>query len=312
MSESIIHTQDLSKQYGDFWALQNLNMEIPSRSVVGFLGPNGAGKSTTIKLLLGLLHPTSGTATIFGQDIQRNSRQIRQRVGYLAQQPRFDPTMTARETLHFVARLFYQGSTQALNARVEEALELVGLSDKADRVVRGFSGGEIQRLGIAQAQINEPELLILDEPAAALDPMGRRDVLTIMERLRERATVFYSTHILDDVQRVSDHVVILNRGQLVAQGSIDTLLQAEEGAVFQVVLRGNCDGARTQLDTLPWVNSIDMEQANGLARWRIGVRDPQQAEEHLLRSILKVPDVHVLEYGRVTYELEDVFMKIVS
>ncbi len=187
-------------------------------------------------MLLGLIYPTSGGGTVFGKDIVHESREIRQRVRYLAQQPRFDETMTARQILRFVAKFFYSRPTKTIEQRVEESLALVGLKDKADRPVKGFSGGEMQRLGIAQAQINEPELLILDEPAAALDPMGRRDVLNIMEQLRESATIFYSTYILDDVQRVSDRVVILNHSELVAQGPIETLLQAEEGAVYHVAL----------------------------------------------------------------------------
>ncbi len=312
MPENIIQTHSLGKRFGDFQALHNLNLEIPAHSIVGFLGPNGAGKSTTIKLLLGLIHPSSGGGTVFGKDIQHDSRAIRQRVGYLAQQPRFDHTMTARETLYFVAKLFYSGSPAAIERRVEESLELVGLQNKADRPVKGFSGGEFQRLGIAQAQINEPELLILDEPAAALDPMGRRDVLMIMERLREKATIFYSTHILDDVQRVSDRVVILNQGELIAQGDITTLLQAEEGAIYHIALRNDCASAKARILAQPWVNDVQVNQVNGLVDWRVFVSDAERAEMHLLREVLTEPAARVVEFGRETYELEDVFMKIVQ
>src|SRR5690606_9384722 len=190
---------------------------VPKNSIFGCLGPNGAGKTTTIKLLLGLARPTGGSATIFGLDVVNDSTEIRKRVGYLAQDPRFYEGMTARETLRFTARFFYNGPKAAIEDRINNTLELVGLSDKADRSIKGFSGGERQRLGIAQAQINFPDLLILDEPAAALDPMGRHDVLEVMERLRKHTTIFYSTHILDDVQKVSDTVAILKHGQLVAQ-----------------------------------------------------------------------------------------------
>lgn len=312
MSENIIQTEKLSKRYDDVQVLKDLDMAIPAQSIVGFLGPNGAGKSTTIKLLLGLIHPTSGGGTIFGKDIVRDSREIRQRVGYLAQQPRFDETMTARQTLRFVAKFFYSGSADAIEHRIEESLALVGLSDKADRPVRGFSGGEMQRLGIAQAQINEPDLLILDEPAAALDPMGRRDVLNIMERLREKATIFYSTHILDDVQRVSDRVVILNKGRLVAQGPIETLLQAEEGAVYRVALKGDVAAAESRVTALPWVRNLHTNHINGATHWRIGVSDPQAAEGELLRTVLADPDIRVVAYGPEVYELEDVFMQMVQ
>ena len=312
MAETIIHTEKLTKSYGAVQALQDLDLEIPAHSIVGFLGPNGAGKSTTIKLLLGLIHPTAGGGTIFGKDIVRDSRTIRQRVGYLAQGPRFDETMTARETLRFVAKFFYSGPSDAIEKRVAESLALVGLEDKADRPVKGFSGGETQRLGIAQAQINEPDLLILDEPAAALDPMGRRDVLNIMERLREKVTIFYSTHILDDVQRVSDRVVILSKGRLVAQGPIEALLQAEEGAVYHVALKGDVEAAKSRIIDNSWVSNLHVSRMNGAIHWRIGVSDTDAANARLLRQILAVEDVQVLEYGPEAYELEDVFMQIVQ
>ena len=213
----VIETNDLGKSYKNVTALKKLNLSVAPNSIFGFLGPNGAGKTTTIKLLLGLIRPSRGSAKIFGQDIVDHSINIRSRVGYLQQEPHFYDYMTARETLRFTARFFFKGPKQALENHVQETLALVGLADKADRKIKGFSGGERQRLGIAQAQVNQPDLLILDEPAANLDPMGRRDVLQVMERLREHATIFYSTHILDDVQRVSDTVAILNHGQLVAQ-----------------------------------------------------------------------------------------------
>lgn len=312
MPETIIHTEKLTKSYGEVHALKDLDMEIPAQSIVGFLGPNGAGKSTTIKLLLGLIYPTTGSGTVFGQDIVHSSRAIRQRVGYLAQGPRFDETMTARETLRFVAKFFYRGPFNFIEQRVTESLALVGLEDKADRPVKGFSGGETQRLGIAQAQINEPDLLILDEPAAALDPMGRRDVLNIMERLREKTTVFYSTHILDDVQRVSDRVVILNKGQLVAQGPIEALLQAEEGAVYHVALKGDVEVAEARVKAQPWVSNLHISRQNGATHWRVGVSDPDAANAYLLREMLAVEGVQVLAYGPESYELEDVFMQIVQ
>src|SRR5512139_2621391 len=145
----VIQTHDLGKTYGDVAALQSLNLKVPQHSIFGFLGPNGAGKSTTIKLLLGLARPTSGTASVFGMDVRNQGIQIRTRIGYLAQDPRYYDDMTARETLRFTARFFFAGPRSAIEARVAETLELVGLEEKADRPIKGFSGGERQRLGIA-------------------------------------------------------------------------------------------------------------------------------------------------------------------
>jgi ABC-2 type transport system ATP-binding protein len=220
----VIETHELSKTYKNIPALQSLDLKVQPNSICGFLGPNGAGKTTTIKLLLGLAKPTGGSGKVFGLDIMKENDQIRRRVGFLSQDPRYYEYMTARQSLRFTASFFYEGPRAVIDQRVAETLELVGLADKADRPVKGFSGGERQRLGIAQAQINYPDLLILDEPAASLDPQGRHDILDVMERLRKHTTIFYSTHILDDVQRVSDTVVILNKGKLVAQGTIEEVL----------------------------------------------------------------------------------------
>ena len=228
-SNIAIKTEGLSKTYNETTALKSLDFEVHEHSIFGFLGPNGAGKTTTIKLLLGLIKPTAGGGTVFGHDISSDSVEIRRKVGYLAQVPSYYMHMTARETLRFKTRFYFSGPRNLIEERVQETLEMVELDDKADRPIKGFSGGERQRLGIAQAQVHHPDLLILDEPAANLDPMGRRDVLRIMERLRKHATIFYSTHILDDVQRVSDTGAILNHGELVAQASINELLTGSGG-----------------------------------------------------------------------------------
>ncbi|HEY3313885.1 MAG TPA: ABC transporter ATP-binding protein [Bacillota bacterium] len=307
-----IETSGLSKAYRGAYALESLDLKVPKNSIFGFLGPNGAGKSTTIKLLLGLIRPTSGGGTVFGHDITRDSIEIRKHVGYLAQDPRFYEHMTARETLRFTARFFYRGPGKAVEDRIAETLELVGLADKADRPIRGFSGGEKQRLGIAQAQVNYPDLLILDEPAASLDPMGRHDVLEVMERLRKHCTVFYSTHILDDVQRVSDTVAILNRGELVAQAPIDELLAGSGKATFTVAVKGEVKEAQAAVSRQPWVRALEAVPENGHQRWRIQVSDEASAEAQLLRVILAERGCTVLEFGRKKLNLEEVFMNIVE
>ncbi len=256
-----IETHGLSKTYKNLQALRSLNLKVKQNSIFGFLGPNGAGKTTAIKLLLGLTRPTTGGGTIYGHDIVHDSLQVRQKIGYLAQNPRFYEHMTAREMLRFRARFFYHGPSAEIEQRIEETLELVGLEDKADRPIHGFSGGELQRLGIGLAQINYPELLILDEPAASLDPQGRRDVLEVMARLRKHATIFYCTHILDDVQQVSDTVAILNQGELVAQAPLQELLTGSEGTIYKIVLEGDASAAQTRLASLPWVSGIKAKQS---------------------------------------------------
>lgn len=311
-ADLVIDTRGLGKTFDGVNALKSLDLKVPKNSIFGFLGPNGAGKTTTIKLLLGLTRPTSGSGSIFGQDIVTNSIGIRKRVGYLAQDPRFYEHMTARETLRFKANFYYSGPAAEIEKRISETLDLVGLSDKADRSIKGFSGGERQRLGIAQAQINYPDLLILDEPAAALDPMGRRDVLEVMERLQKHTTIFYSTHILDDVQRVSDSVAILNHGELIAQASIETLLAGSQGTIYSLEIEGDASRTRARITEQDWVSGIDVTTANGQTTWQVTVTDDEVAKAQLLRLMLADEQVMITSFGRKTYNLEEIFMNIVK
>lgn len=308
----VLETQGLSKSYNGIEALKPLNLQVPKNSIFGFLGPNGSGKSTTIKLLLDLIRPTSGSATVFGLDTVRKSPEIRTRVGYMAQDQRFYGHMTARETLRFTAGFFYSGPEMEIEKRIDETLELMDLAGKADRPVQGFSGGERQRLGMAQAQINYPDLLILDEPAAALDPQGRHDVLRIMERLRKYSTIFFSTHILDDVQKVSDTVAILNHGELVALAPIGELLAGSGNVVYSITTRGNDAGVPTRLSGLPWVIDINHGNVNGQTCWQVIVDNEEAAEEQLLRSVLSDSGITVTEFGRKKFELEEIFLRIVE
>jgi ABC-2 type transport system ATP-binding protein len=309
----VIETRGLTKTFKGVKALQDLSLRVPKHSIFGFLGPNGAGKSTTIKLLLGLTRPTSGSATVFGQDITRHSVAIRQRIGYLAQEPRYYEDLTARQTLRFVAGFFYSGPKTTVEERIQETLELVGLDDKADRPIKGFSGGERQRLGLAQAQVNYPDLLILDEPAASLDPMGRRDVLEVMERLRKYTTIFYSTHILEDVQRVSDSVAILKHGQLIAEAPIDQLLAGSTSAItYALELKGNVDAARARIAAQPWVSAVSVGARNGTTQLDVTVSDEASADAQLLAVVTAERGVSVAAFGRKKHNLEEVFLSLVE
>ena len=308
----VICTRGLTKSYNGTPVLKSLDLKVPKNSIFGFLGPNGAGKSTTIKLLLGLIKPSAGNGTIFGLDIASQNVEIRKRTGYLPQNPRYYDFMTARETLRFTAGFFYSGPASLIEQRITETLQMTGLEAKADRKIKGFSGGELQRLGIAQAQINNPDLLILDEPAASLDPMGRRDVLEVMRGLKGRTTIFYSTHILDDVQRISDTVAILNKGTLIALAPIEELLDAKESVVYNLVLKGNTTNVRGQLAAQPWISSVTSSQSNGYTTWSLTIADEATAEKKLLRLLLQDDSIAVKEFSRKKYGLEDVFMKMVG
>jgi len=310
-NDLVIHTDGLSKSFGKLPALKALDLRVPQKSIFAFLGPNGAGKTTTIKLLLGLIKPSSGGGKILGMDIIRNSVDIRANIGYLPQETRVYEHMTARQTLKYTAKFFYAGPQSKIDRRVNEMIELVGLEGKADRPVKGFSGGERQRLGIAQAEINYPALLILDEPAASLDPQGRRDVLEVMSRIRQHATIFYCTHILDDVQRVSDQVAIINEGELVTQTSIEELLAGTGDVIYSVTLSGDTRNAYAQISQQPWVSKIEAEQNGGQTVWQVSVTDESAAKDRLM-SLLVSGGLKVFNFGRKEQNLEDVFINIIE
>lgn len=306
-----IQTRELTKVYGRKAVVNSIDLAVPQHSIFGFLGQNGAGKSTAMKMMIGAIRPTKGEGFVCGHAIERDSFAVRQRVGYLAQDIRFYPDLTARETLQFCAN-FYPPQPGNLKKRIGEVLELVGLSDKADRTIGGFSGGERQRLGIAQACIHKPDLVILDEPVSALDPMGRYDVLQIMQTLRQSTTIFFSTHILADVQKICDHVAIIDGGVLVAQGTTESVMSAGKGIVYTMITKGNADAVQRSLRQQSGITSISTRTERGYLHWEIGVKDGAWAEIYLLRLLLQDPQVQVSQFGRKTYQLEDIFVNLVA
>ena len=310
-NDLVISTEGLSKSFGKVHALKSLDLRVSQKSIFAFLGPNGAGKTTTIKLLLGLIKPTSGGGKILGMDIIHDSVDIRANIGYLPQDTHFYEHMSARQTLEYTAKFFYAGPQSEIDKRVNEMIELVGLEGKADRPIKGFSGGERQRLGIGQAEVNYPDLLILDEPAANLDPQGRRDVLEVMSRIRKYATIFYCTHILDDVQRVSDQVAIVNQGELVTQGSIEELLAGKGDVIYSVTLRGDAQSAYTQVYQQPWVSGIEARHQDGQTTWQVSVTDEAAAKDQLM-SLLVASGLKISNFSRKEQNLEDVFINIIE
>lgn len=298
----VIDTHDLSKSYGGLVALKNLDLKVPKNWIFGLVGPKGAGKTTVIRLLLGLLAPTAGSGTVLGLDIVRDSLEIRKRVGYLAEEPFYHENMVVCETLRFALRFFHGAPHADIEARVRETLELVDLAEEADRRVENLSHGERQRLGIGQAQVNQPDLLVLDEPAANLDPTARRDVLRVLERLRTYTTILYSTHVWEDLLQASDTVGVLNHGQLVAQASIEDLLAGRGGTVFSMVIRGDPSQAHNRVVAQPWVSGINVTTVDDQTKWHVRVSDDKIAEEELLRLVLTDERVAVTEFGRLEDE----------
>jgi ABC-2 type transport system ATP-binding protein len=237
-----ISTFELTKDYAiGFWrkrpyrALDRLTLEVAPGEVFGFLGPNGAGKTTTLKLLMQLVFPTSGRAEILGRPL--GSLDVKRRLGYLPENPYFYDYLTAEELLTYFARLFgYRGAETRV--RASRLLDEVGIGAERRLQLRKFSKGMLQRVGIAQALINEPELVIFDEPMSGLDPLGRRDVRSLILRLRDRGTtVFFSSHVLSDAEALCSRVAILTRGRLVAAGRLDEML-AFKAKGWELVVSG--------------------------------------------------------------------------
>ena len=307
----IIEVNGLRKSYGKVEALRGMDLLVPRGTVFGFLGPNGAGKSTTMKILMGLIRPTSGEAFLFGRDALHAGSAVRSRIGYLPQDPEFHADRTVREILKFAGRLYSGGMNPlTLRKRVDALVEQVGLVGKARRRIRALSGGERQRLGIAQALIGEPDLLILDEPSAGLDPRGRREVIDLIDDVRQHTTVFYSTHILDDVQRVSDAVAVVGGGRMLAQGSIGDILGTPTGT-YTAMLRGEPDGLRRRVGSEPWVASIDTARRGELEEWTVRLSDVSAADR-LLPLLAGQKGCDVVEFHLSDRSLEDAYLEIVG
>jgi ABC-2 type transport system ATP-binding protein len=233
--ESAIHIDDLTKTYQkDFWvkpalALDRLALEIHAGEVFAFLGPNGAGKTTTIKLITRLLFPTSGKITIFG--IPNTNASVMNRVGFMPEQPNLYGYLKAYEFLDFIGHMFRMPS-DTRKKRIGETLAKVGLAGHASDTIRHFSRGMIQRLGLAQAMINDPDLYILDEPMSSLDPIGRKEMRDLILELKSKGkTIFFSSHILSDAEIIADRVGILDRGRLVQVGSLKELIKESVDSV---------------------------------------------------------------------------------
>jgi ABC-2 type transport system ATP-binding protein len=249
-----IRTSDLTKVYDEKRALDSVDLDVEEGSIFGFLGPNGAGKTTTLRVLTGLARATSGSVQILGHDVASAGNSVRAEIGVLPDVPGFYDWMTAEEFMRFAGRLFGIGRG-VLDDRVGVLLDLAGLTD-VDTKIGGYSRGMKQRLGVAQALVNAPRLLLLDEPTSALDPMGRKDVLDMLISLRGRTTVFFSTHILSDVERVCDTVAILDHGRVVAQAPIDELKARYGQQKVVVEVTGGADGLAEQIGHQSWVTAV--------------------------------------------------------
>jgi len=304
----------LTKRFGGargVLAVDHLDLDVPAGSVFGLLGPNGAGKTTTLRLITGLARPTAGEVAIDGVPVGTERGLATQRsIGVLDQDPRYYGWMSGRELVELAGRL--QGLTAfAARERATETLALVGLADAARRRIGGYSGGMRQRLGIAQALVARPRLLILDEPVSSLDPEGRRDLLVLIEELWASATVIFSTHVLADIERICDRVGIMDRGRLVTEGPLDELLARFAMPLYRLEPEPNQDAAVEALVArfreTSWIDGVREDEG----RIVVSVSDETAASAGLLPLVVAA-GVRLLAFERVRPTLEDVFLRLVG
>jgi ABC-2 type transport system ATP-binding protein len=290
----MISTTDLVKEYGDTLALDNVNLNVSTGSVYGLVGPNGAGKTTLLGVLAGLRRATGGSVRISAE-----------RVGVLPDTPLFDSWLTAREVVELSLNLSTGESDQD---RVEEMLGEAGIADAADRAVGGFSRGMLQRLGVAATLVSRPELVLLDEPCSALDPLGRREVLDLIARLRGGATVVFSSHILADVQEVCDTVGIMRRGSLIFEGPLTRLLVGKARPQYLVRLRPPVEPVIEALRAMAWVEEVTQIHPEQI---RVGAQDLDDLEAKLAATLASA-GARVISLGPDAPSLEDVFLEVVK
>lgn len=310
---SSVVCRGLTKRFaggGGVLAVDGLDLDVPAGSVFGLLGPNGAGKTTALRLITGLARPTAGSISIDGRPVVLEMAGSRGGIGVLDQDPRFYGWMTGRELVEFAGRLQGLGRAAA-HERAGEVLALVGLADAARRRVAGYSGGMRQRLGIAQALVSRPRLLILDEPVSSLDPEGRRDLLALIADLRASATVIFSTHVLDDVERICDRVGIMAAGRLVTEGPLAELLARYALPLYRIEpVPGQEAAAKAlagRLREVPWVDGVT-EEAGRLV---VSVTDEDAASAGLLPLVVEA-GLRLAVFERVRPSLEDVFLRLVG
>jgi ABC-2 type transport system ATP-binding protein len=300
-----VEIRSLAKRYGKARALDGVDLTVPEGSVFGFLGPNGAGKTTTLRVLAGLARPTAGSARVLGHDVVDEADAVHALIGYLPDVPGFYGWMTAREFLELSGRLFGLGG-DVLRERVAALLDLAGLAG-VDTRIAGYSRGMKQRLGVAQALVNAPRLLLLDEPTSALDPIGRRELLEMIGGLAGRTTVFFSTHILADVERVCDRVAVLARGRVVEQAAMDDL-KARHGGGHRLLVE--VDEAERLLQAVagaPWLRGVTRTGVE----LDLDVSDPEAAFRAVPAAVAAQGlALRRLEVAEVT--LEEVFVDLVE
>jgi ABC-2 type transport system ATP-binding protein len=300
---SLIQIKELKKNFQGNEVIKGLNFKLEKGKCIALLGPNGAGKTTTLRMLSGLMKPSEGSITF--SDAKKDG-DIRHLIGYLPQFPVFYEWMSGLEFLQYVGKLAGLTSKEA-KERSLELLELVGINDAKNRRVGKYSGGMKQRLGIAQAIIHRPQLLMLDEPVSALDPFGRREVLKLLEGLKKETTILFSTHILNDAEEVCDEILFLHNGEIVESGTMEELRERHQQAKIDFIFRKKTVEMESTFKNHSLTQSI-LVDGNVIS---VFVTNVEQARKELLKLIFE-NDWHLDKFEVSSMTLEDVFMKVVG
>jgi len=305
---NILEINQLYKRFGDHEVLKGLDMVVPEHSIFGFIGKNGAGKTTTIKIILGLLKADSGSITVCGEKVSYGETKTNRYIGFLPDIPEFYGYMNPMEYLNLCGEITGL-SKDKIKAKSEELLELVGLKNDKKKKIRGFSRGMKQRLGIAQALLNEPKLLICDEPTSALDPIGRKEILDILLAAKGKTTIIFSTHILADVERICDYVGVLHDGKLALSGTLSEIRGIYRHDEYMLEFNNETDAAIFEMLEELKQPSIQIERRRNTVKVRLA--DPNLDGSFLL-NILAQKHLVPLKFNVLEPSLESLFIEVVK
>ncbi|MCQ56864.1 ABC transporter ATP-binding protein [Listeria monocytogenes] len=297
-----LEIQELKKKYNGKWVIKGIDLTINEKECVALIGPNGAGKSTMINMIVQILTQDEGQITLDGQ----NAKSVRGKIGFLPQDPEFYGWMSATECLHFMGKLSNMEKTD-LKTRIKEVLLLVGLEESANKKISTYSGGMRQRLGIAQAILHRPELLVLDEPVSALDPIGRREMMLLLDKLKKEITILFSTHILKDAEEICDRIAIIKNGELVTDKTVAQLMEEESSPVFDVEFSGDSEAWQTLLLQNEHVEKIEKV---GMV-YQVYTTNQKAGSEAILKSLLQI-DGEFIRVENRHQSLEEIFMEKVG
>lgn len=309
----MIEVEHLTKSYGQARAVNDISFKVEKGEILGFLGPNGAGKTTTMRILTGYLPATGGTARIAGFDVFEQSMEVRKRIGYLPETPPLYPDMAVGDYLAFVARIKGVAAGD-VGKRVEAAMKMTNITDRKDWLIKKLSRGYKQRVGIAQAIVHNPDVVILDEPTVGLDPNQIKEVRKLIKDLAGEHTIILSTHILPEVEMTCDRVVIINRGKIAAIDTTSNLTtQLKGGERVRVVVRGGGNGLPGSLSALEGVFRVEREgeASDDLSAFMIESEQGTDLRPEIAARIVK-EGFDLLELRAVSLSLEDIFMQLTT